>query len=97
MSRIYFDNQKAVLSSIISSSFSIHYMYMLISFCYFSHLVNRFHIAVPQLFECQNVNAADMASGSVTCTPSFIIIGTGIQPILRLLHQKYERLQCWYY
>jgi hypothetical protein len=28
---------------------------------------------------------------------SFLMIGSGIQVILRLLPQQFQRLQCWYY
>jgi hypothetical protein len=38
-----------------------------------------------------------MASDGMKCIPSFMKIGCGIQVILRLVPEKFERLQCWYY
>jgi hypothetical protein len=38
-----------------------------------------------------------MASGGMICVPSCMMIGLGIQGILWLLPERYERLQCWCY
>jgi hypothetical protein len=38
-----------------------------------------------------------MDSGGMIYIPSFLTIGSGIQVILRLLPQRFERLQYWYY
>jgi hypothetical protein len=38
-----------------------------------------------------------MDSGGMIYIQSCIMIGSGIQIILRLLPQQFERLQCWYY
>jgi hypothetical protein len=38
------------------------------------------------------VYAIEMASGSMIYIPSFMTIGSGIQVILRLLRQQFERL-----
>jgi hypothetical protein len=37
----------------------------------------------------------EMASDGMTFVPSFIMTGSGIQVILRLLPRESERLQCW--
>jgi hypothetical protein len=42
-------------------------------------------------------NAFEMGSTGTICVPNFMTIGSGIQILLRLLPQEYERLQCWYY
>jgi hypothetical protein len=53
-------------------------------------------------------NVGILMTGFLNCTvekdsygmmniPSFMTIGLGIQIILWLLPQKFERLQCWYY
>jgi hypothetical protein len=39
----------------------------------------------------------EMASGGMIYIPSFMKIGSGIQLILKVLPQQFERLQCWYY
>jgi hypothetical protein len=39
----------------------------------------------------------DTASDGVIYIQSFIMIGSGIQVILRLILQQFERLQCWHY
>jgi hypothetical protein len=41
--------------------------------------------------------AFEKASGDVTHIPSFMMMGSGIQVIIRLLSQEFERLRCWYY
>jgi hypothetical protein len=38
-----------------------------------------------------------MASGSMIYKPSFTMINSNFQVILRLLPQQFERMQCWYY
>jgi hypothetical protein len=35
--------------------------------------------------------------GGMTHVPSFMTIGLGIEVMIRLLPQHFERLQCWYY
>jgi hypothetical protein len=37
-----------------------------------------------------------VASDGMIYIPHFMKIGSGIQVILRLLPEKFERLQCWY-
>jgi hypothetical protein len=39
----------------------------------------------------------EMGSGGMIYVPSFMTIGFGIQVLLRLLLEQFERLQCWYY
>jgi hypothetical protein len=39
----------------------------------------------------------EMALGCMMYTRLFMTIGVGIQLILKLLPQQFERLQCWYY
>jgi hypothetical protein len=39
----------------------------------------------------------EMTSDGMIYIPSFVTIGSGIQVILRLLPEQFERLQCWYY
>jgi hypothetical protein len=39
----------------------------------------------------------EMVSGAMIYVPSSMTIGSGIQVILRLLPQQFERLQCWCY
>jgi hypothetical protein len=41
--------------------------------------------------------ADEVASSGTIYTPIFMTIGSGIQAVLRLLPQQFERLQCWYY
>jgi hypothetical protein len=41
--------------------------------------------------------AIEMASGGMIYIPSFMMIGSSIQVILRLLPKQFERLQCWHY
>jgi hypothetical protein len=41
--------------------------------------------------------ATEMASDGMTYIQSFIMIGSGMQVILRLPPQQFESLQCWYY
>jgi hypothetical protein len=41
--------------------------------------------------------AVEMASGGIMYIPSFMKIGLGVQVILKLLPQQFERPQCWYY
>jgi hypothetical protein len=43
--------------------------------------------------------SVEMNSGGITysCTPSFMMIGSGIQVITRLLSQQFDRMQCSYY
>jgi hypothetical protein len=41
--------------------------------------------------------SAEFASYGMVVIPSFVMIDPGIQVILRLLLQQFERLQCWYY
>jgi hypothetical protein len=38
-----------------------------------------------------------MASRGMTHTPSLITINSGIRVILRVIHQQFEMLYCWYY
>jgi hypothetical protein len=38
-----------------------------------------------------------MASSGMTYIPSFMKTGAGIEAILRLLAQQFQRLQCWYF
>jgi hypothetical protein len=38
-----------------------------------------------------------MASGNMMYIPDLMMIGSGIQVILRFLTEQFERLQCWYY
>jgi hypothetical protein len=38
----------------------------------------------------------DMASAGMIYVPSFMKISLGIQIILLLLYQQFQRLQCWY-
>jgi hypothetical protein len=38
-----------------------------------------------------------MASDVMIYIPYFMKIGSGVQVILRLLLQEFERPQCWYY
>jgi hypothetical protein len=42
-------------------------------------------------------NAAEMASGGIMYISYFVTVGSGIQVLLRLLPQQFERLQYWYY
>jgi hypothetical protein len=37
-----------------------------------------------------------MASDGMTCIPSFMKIGTGIQ-VIKDMSQKFKMLQCWYH
>jgi hypothetical protein len=39
----------------------------------------------------------EMALGSMIYISSFMMIGSGIQIIVRLLPQQFDRLQFWYY
>jgi hypothetical protein len=41
--------------------------------------------------------SAECASHGMVVIPSSVMIDPGIQVILRLLLQQFERLQCWYY
>jgi hypothetical protein len=41
--------------------------------------------------------AVEIASVGMIYVPNFMMNGSDIQAILKLLPQKYERLQCWYY
>jgi hypothetical protein len=41
--------------------------------------------------------AVESASYRMALKPSFMTVCSGIQVILRLLSQQFERLQCWYY
>lgn len=41
--------------------------------------------------------ATEMAPGGITCIPSFITVGSGMQVMLRLIPQKFERLYYWCY
>jgi hypothetical protein len=41
--------------------------------------------------------AVEMASGGMLYIRRFVIISSGIQVILRLLPQQFERLQYWYF
>jgi hypothetical protein len=41
--------------------------------------------------------ASKMAPGGMIHIPSLIMIGSGIQVILRVLPQQFERLWRWYY
>jgi hypothetical protein len=38
-----------------------------------------------------------MDSGGMIYTSSFVTVDSGIQVVLRLLHEQLERLQYWYY
>jgi hypothetical protein len=39
----------------------------------------------------------EIVPDGIICAPSFIKIGSGIQVMVRLIHQQSERLQFWYY
>jgi hypothetical protein len=41
--------------------------------------------------------ALEMTSGGMTYKQSFMTIGSGIQLIVRLLPENFERPLCWYY
>jgi hypothetical protein len=41
--------------------------------------------------------AIGIASGGMIYIPSFMTVGSGIKELLTLLHQQFERLQCWHY
>jgi hypothetical protein len=41
--------------------------------------------------------ATEMASGGMIHIPSLMTTGSGIQVILRLVHEHFQRLQCWNY
>jgi hypothetical protein len=41
--------------------------------------------------------AVQIVSDVMIYIPRLMTIGSGIEVILRLLPQQFERLQCWYY
>jgi hypothetical protein len=42
-------------------------------------------------------NVIEITSGGMVYISSFMMIGSDLQLILRLLPQQFERVQCWYY
>jgi hypothetical protein len=42
-------------------------------------------------------HVVEVSLGSMMYLPNFMTMGSDIQITLRLLPQKFERLQCWYY
>jgi hypothetical protein len=52
-------------------------------------------VLAPQIGAFTN-EAVQMASGGIIHIPSFATIRRFIQAILKLLHQGFDKLQCWW-